>query len=179
MMQSRELKVVVQKISPLSMSGSLMRGEFMTPETARSEVLLAVKERLMTSAVKLTCMNCGSSIRGTAERARTIVGCHRCGSRMLAPLPPGDIRTITAVEDGLVKRRRLRGDDRKRLEAAVMAAHLFQQYGYKAVLCMAGRGVGPKTAGRILEMDYESDDDLVRRVFGEEVKYARTRRFWD
>jgi ATP-dependent Lhr-like helicase len=174
-----KVQLIVQKISPLSMEGSLARSEFMTPETARSEVLTAVKERLMTSAVKLTCMSCGSSMRATAERARTITGCHRCGSRMLAPLPPGDMRTIGAVEEGLVKKKKLTGDDKKRLEAAVMAAHLFQQYGYKAVLCMAGRGVGPKTAGRILSMNYEDDDDLVRRVFGEEIRYARTRRFWD
>ena len=44
---------------------------------------------------------------------------------------------------------------------------------------MAGRGVGPKSAGRILEMHYEDDDELVKRIFSEEIRFARTRRFWD
>lgn len=60
-----------------------------------------------------------------------------------------------------------------------MAAQLFSNYGYRAVLCMSARGVGPKTAGRILEVPYEDDMELVKRIFSEEVKFARTRRFWD
>ena len=41
------------------------------------------------------------------------------------------------------------------------------------------KGVGPKTAGRILEVIYDDDEELVRRIFQDEVKFARTRRFWD
>ncbi|MBN1390945.1 MAG: DEAD/DEAH box helicase [Candidatus Thermoplasmatota archaeon] len=171
-----ELKV--QRISPLSMSGSRARSEFMSSEGAGKMVIETVKERLMTTSVRLTCMNCGSTLRATAERAKDIVGCHRCGSRMLAPLPTGDLQTRAAVEKGLQKKR-LTGDDRKRFKAAAMAAQLFSSYGYRAVLCMAARGVGPKTAGRILEVLYDDDEELVRRIFQDEVKFARTRRFWD
>ncbi len=172
------MDIVIQKVSPLSMSGSLMRGEFMTPENAGSEVVQAVKERLMTSASRLTCMNCGSTLRATPERAKNIVGCHKCGSRLMSPIPPGDIKTRQAVEKGL-KKKRLSADEKKRFKAALMAAQLFSSYGYKAVLALAGRGIGPKTAGRILEVLYEDDDELIRRIFGDEIKYARTRRFWD
>jgi len=177
-LDSGKIRIKVQRISPLSMSGSKARGEFMSPEGAGREVIGSVKERLMTAAVRLTCMNCGASLRGTAERAKEIVGCHRCGSRMLAPLPAGDIKTKMAVDKGLQKKR-LTAEERKRFEAAVMAAELFSSYGYRAVLCMAARGVGPKTAGRILEVLYDDDDELVRRIFRDEVKFARTRRFWD
>ena len=59
-----------------------------------------------------------------------------------------------------------------------MAAQLFSTYGYRAVLCMAARGVGPKTAGRILEVLYDDDEELIKRIFADEVKFARTRRFW-
>jgi len=31
----------------------------------------------------------------------------------------------------------------------------------------------------ILEVLYDDDDELVRRIFRDEVKFARTRRFWD
>jgi ATP-dependent Lhr-like helicase len=175
---SGKIELVAQGISTLSVSGSTVRREFMTPENAGKEVMEAIKDRLMTTALKLTCMNCGASLRATAERSRTIVGCHRCGSRMLAPIPTGDMRTQRSVKDGLGKKR-LAGDDRKRFKAAAMAAELFSQYGYRAVMCMAARGVGPKTAGRILATYVENDDELARAIFRDEVKFARTRRFWD
>jgi ATP-dependent Lhr-like helicase len=170
--------VVIQKVSPLSMSGALMRGEFMTPGNAGSEVVKAVRERLMTTASRLTCMNCGSILRATPERARNIAGCHKCGSRLMAPIPPVDIKTRQAVEKGL-KKKRLNAEEKKRFQAALMAAQLFSSYGYKAVLALAGRGIGPKTAGRILEVLYDDEEELIRRIFGDEIKYARTRRFWD
>ncbi len=170
--------LVIQKVSPLSMSGSLMRGEFMTPGNAGSEVVQAVKERLMMEASRLTCMNCGSTLRVTSERAKGIKGCHKCGSRLMAPIPPGDLKTRQAVEKGL-KKKKLNSEEKKRFQAALMAAQLFSSYGYKAVLALAGRGIGPKTAGRILEVVYDDDEELIRRIFGDEIKYARTRRFWD
>ncbi|MFO8051252.1 MAG: DEAD/DEAH box helicase [Thermoplasmatota archaeon] len=176
---SGKVEVSLQRISPLSMSGSMVRGEFMTPENAGQEVLNSVFDRLMTTAVRLTCMNCGATLRATAERAKSVVGCHKCGSRMLAPLPTGDMRTRISVDKGLKKKERLKDEDKKRFQAAAMAAQLFSNYGYRAVLCMSARGVGPKRAGRILEVPYEDDMELVKRIFSEEVKFARTRRFWD
>jgi ATP-dependent Lhr-like helicase len=175
---SGKMEIKTQRISPLSMSGSRVRSEFMSSEGAGREVIESVKERLMGSAVRLTCMNCGGSLRATAERAKSIVGCHKCGSRLLAPLPSGDIKTKMAVDKGL-KKKKMGDEDKKRFKAAVMAAQLFSTYGYRAVLCMAARGVGPKTAGRILEVVYDDDDELIRRIFSDEVKFARTRRFWD
>jgi ATP-dependent Lhr-like helicase len=73
----------------------------------------------------------------------------------------------------------MNAEEKKSFQAALMAAQLFSSYGYKAVLALAGRGIGPKTAGRILEVVYDDDEELIRRIFGDEIKYARTRRFWD
>ena len=173
-----DIELVIQKVSPLTMSGSMMRREFMTPENASSSVVTSVRERLMTTPVRLTCMNCGSVLRATAERAKNIKGCYRCGSLLMAPIPSGDIRTRQAVEKGIA-RKRLTEDEKKRFRAAMMAAELFSEYGYRAVMALSGRGVGPKTAGRILEMVFADEDELTRKVFGEEIRYARTRRFWD
>jgi ATP-dependent Lhr-like helicase len=160
------------------MSGSMMKKEFMTPDNAGSEVIASIKERLMTNAARLTCMNCGATLRVTAERSKNIVGCHKCGSTLMAPLPPGDMKTRMAVEKGL-KKKKLNDDEKKRYKASMLAAQLFSQYGYRAVLCMAARGVGPTIASRILQTYFEDDEELVKKIFGEEVKYARTKRFWD
>jgi len=173
-----KVELVIQRISPLTMSGASQRSEFISPGSASRRIIEQVMDRLNTRHLKLVCMKCGSSLRATAERSRGVRGCHRCGSRFLAPIPAGDIRTIGAVEKG-VKGAKLRGEDGKRFRAALMAGELFMTYGYKAVLCIAARGVGPKTAGRILEGYHETDEELVRAIFGEEIRYARTRRYWE
>ncbi|MDG6226226.1 MAG: DEAD/DEAH box helicase [Candidatus Thermoplasmatota archaeon] len=177
-MADGRIEIVDQGISPMSMAGIAVRNEFISPGSAGMEIIGTVKDRLMTSAVKLTCMSCGSALRATAVRAREIVGCYRCGSMMLSPIPAGDLQTQKAVQAGLAKKK-LGEEDTKRFKAAVMASQLFATYGYRAVMCMAARGVGPKTAGRILEIPYSSDEELVRRIFSDEIKYARNRRFWD
>ena len=173
-----KIELVSQKISPLTMATSQVRSEFMTPGNAGREVIKKVGERLMRAQLKLTCMKCGATLRVTASRAKEIKACHRCGAVMLAPIPAGDLKTQKAVADG-VSGKVLKGDDRKRFRAAAMAAELFMAYGYKAVMCMAGRGVGPKTAGRILMKHFDDEDELVKEIFGQEIKYARTRRFWE
>ncbi len=173
-----KIELVSQKISPLTMATSQVRAEFMTPGNAGREVIRQVSARLMRAQLKLTCMKCGAALRVTAERTKEIECCHRCGAKMLAPLPAGDLKTQKAVAEG-VKGKVLKGDDRKRFKAAAMAGELFMTYGYKTVMCMAARGVGPKTAGRILMKHYDDDDELVKEIFGQEIKYARTRRFWE
>jgi hypothetical protein len=45
------------------------------------------------------------------------------------------------------------------------------------VKVLAGRGVGVRTAARILSGP-ERGDDLLREVFEAEKQYAKTRRFW-
>ncbi len=44
---------------------------------------------------------------------------------------------------------------------------------------MRARGVGPKTAARILAMHYETEEEFLREILSAEILYARTRRFWD
>ena len=88
------------------------------------------------------------------------------------------MKTRIAVEKGL-KKKKMNDDEKKRFKASMLAAQLFSQYGYRAVLALAGRGVGPTIASRILQTYFEDDEELVKKIFGEEVKYARTKRFWD
>ena len=46
-------------------------------------------------------------------------------------------------------------------------------------MVIAGRGIGPDTAGRILRKQLGADSDLVKAIIEAEITYARTRRFWD
>ena len=57
-------------------------------------------------------------------------------------------------------------------------ADLVLTYGKKVVVALAGRGVGPDTAIRILAKQRENDEDFLRDILEAERAFARTKRFW-
>jgi len=46
-------------------------------------------------------------------------------------------------------------------------------------MVIAGRGIGPESAGRILRKQLRDESDLVKAIIESEITYARTRQFWD
>ena len=70
-------------------------------------------------------------------------------------------------------------EEKRLIKKIIKSANLVMSYGRKAVLALAARGVGPENAGRILSMDYEDEDDFLAAILAAEVKFARTKRFWD
>jgi len=97
---------------------------------------------------------------------------------VIATLRPGDKETEKALE-----RRdsdtRLTSAQRDLVERASLSAGLVSEYGRKAAMTMAARGIGPQTAARILAKLHRSEDDLLRDILTQEKQYVRTRRFWD
>ena len=59
------------------------------------------------------------------------------------------------------------------------SASLARSYGDRAAMVIAGRGIGPETAGRILRKQLVDDSELVKAIIESEITYARTRQFWD
>tara|TARA_Y100000994_G_C15275007_1_gene268743 strand:- start:149 stop:391 length:243 start_codon:yes stop_codon:yes gene_type:complete len=59
------------------------------------------------------------------------------------------------------------------------SASLARSNGERAALVIAGRGIGPDTAGRILRKQLGDESELVKAIIEAEITYARTRRFWD
>jgi ATP-dependent Lhr-like helicase len=70
-------------------------------------------------------------------------------------------------------------DQEKRTRRVYRNASIVQAHGKRAVLALAGRGVGPDTAARIINRHREDDLDFYRDVLAKEREYARTRTFWD
>ena len=58
-----------------------------------------------------------------------------------------------------------------------LSGHLYLSYGRKALLAMAGNGIGPKTASRILRRAHD-DKTLLKLILEAEKNYAKTKRFW-
>jgi ATP-dependent Lhr-like helicase len=150
------LKVQVQHVSPMSLQGESPRGEILRPGDVDAAVLRSLEKRLTRARITLRCMNCDHEWHSTVKRAS--LQCPRCDSRMIA----------TA-----------RGSlDSRRQDELVKSASLVAEYGRQALLVLAGYGVGPRTAARILGKQLEGNA-LLKEILQAEITYSRTREFWD
>ena len=68
----------------------------------------------------------------------------------------------------------------KNMEKRILKnANLVNSYGGGAALVLAGRGIGPEVAARILAKMHADEDSLLRDIMASEINYARTKQFWD
>ncbi len=146
--------------------------------TEEEEVLRLLEERILSKRIKLVCMGDGdwSSIR-TLKTISHNVKCPLCGSKRIAVTFPNDSRLLKIVQ--MVRRGNLLSqEDEKRFKNADLVATLVANYGKQALIVMAGRGIGPKGASRILRPGL-CRIDLLRLIAKAEREYARTRPFWN
>ena len=84
--------------------------------------------------------------------------------------PPEGPMTLLSTSDPLRE---------KEWMTAWRSAGLIQNYGKRAGIVLAARGVGPTTATRILRRHLGREDDLYLSVLRAERDFERTRMFWD
>ena len=73
---------------------------------------------------------------------------------------------------------KLKPEEKKELKELMTNASLINAHGRNAVIVLSARGVGPKTAGRILSKLQRDEYDLYREIMKAEVNFAKTSRFW-
>ncbi len=79
----------------------------------------------------------------------------------------------------LVKKHDLTKEEIKDRMKMNRCANLINEYGGRAAIVLAGRGVGPDTASRILRSVYVDEDGFLRSILSAEVLYAKNKQFWD
>ena len=100
--------------------------------------------------------------------------CPGCGGVMIALLKDYERDDIKEYNKGSKDPQRVKTDKRLQKNASLVSA-----YGSTAALVLAGRGIGPEVAGRILAKMHPDEDDLLRDIMASEINYARTKQFWD
>jgi len=124
-------------------------------------------------------MHCAKwdSIRDV-ETLPEVVKCPNCRSTLVAATYHGDdaLKSIVAKKKRGTK---LTSEEEKEWLSAWRAAGLIQNYGRRAGIVLAARGVGPTTATRILRTHMTKEDDLYLRILRAEREFERTRMFWD
>lgn len=177
-MQDGAIEIRTTPISPIGIEGLENRRELMNPDRASHTILQALKARLESNQTVLVCMNCGSSIRHRIRELPNHLVCQSCGGNMLASISSFDREGRALVRKKIVKKKRLKADEQKEFKVLMTNASLVREYGKSAVVVLAGRGVGPRTAGRILGKMFTDEYDMFREVLKAEVNFARTSQFW-
>jgi len=153
-------------------------GELVVPKRAEREILLALKDRLHRKEMRLFCMNCCKWSTSTRiERLPEFPKCGNCDARLLTILPY-DSREMLAAIKKYAAGKRMKESEKRLVARAENAAALILASGKRALIVLAARGVGPKTASRILAYQFRDDDDFYRAILQAERLYARTRQFW-
>ena len=149
------------------------------PSTLGNEasVLKMMEERLLSKRFKLVCMNCNWNSVRTISTLEDDVNCPVCEGKMIAILPPSN-KSFPKIVQKKVEGTPLTKEETKEYSSRVLTAGLVAQYGKKAIIVLAGRGIGPQTASRILKPGLSERLDILKAIAKAEIEYARTRPFW-
>ncbi len=152
--------------------------DVMKPTLPKQEIFKAFAKRLLTTRVRLLCTNCADYTIVTAVKSldeRPV--CPKCGSQLIAVLRKGQIQVQKILKKRL-KKKDLGADELKHLEATRRSADLVAVYGRRAAFVLAGRGIGPQTAARILARLHPTKEKLLRDILEAEKNFVRTKKYW-
>jgi ATP-dependent Lhr-like helicase len=171
---SGAIKVKVTGMTPMGMEGINRTKELMQPLRADHTILMAMKQRLEDETLYASCIRCRSQRRLRAGDSPKRFKCEKCGGNMIAVLKEYERSNIE-----LFAKKTPDANDKKEMLRMTKNANLVNENGSKAVLILAGRGIGPDSASRILNRMHIDEDDLLRDILSSEVLYAKNKRFWD
>jgi ATP-dependent Lhr-like helicase len=164
-------------ISPLGHAGLARNYEIVAQEKPEQEIFSVFKKRLLETRVGFVCMQCGFSFGGySVQRVKRII-CTRCGARLVSTVPPRWLREAEKLVKKHIHKRTLTHEEQKLIEYMQRSSSLIITHELDAVKAIAGRGVGPRTAARILGRGH-TGDALLRDILEAERTYARNKRFW-
>ena len=168
-LQKDYIKLEATPSGPLGISDRAQK-DLLLPNFTDEEIRTQVEERLLNERVVQICMNCGDvSRRRVAKLPERTVKCH-CGGRLKAT-------SVEAMEERL--REWVKSNDPKVRDRMMRNAEIVADRGLDAVLCLVARGVGERTAIKILSrIDPGNRTRLLRAIHDAEIQYARTSRFW-
>jgi ATP-dependent Lhr-like helicase len=180
--QKGEIKIFIQRLSPISLAGlETIRG-LMVPQRADRSILMALKKRLEDTDIIFVCTNCNKSWNTSVRRADDKPKCSNCGAIKISVL-----RRYNKDQVKILTKKVKSKEEEKEVKRLHKNASLVLSYGKPAIMALVGRGIGPDTAARILRKynisSLKKSEDLqikfLRDILKAELNYARTRGFWD
>jgi len=174
LMESGGIDFEVCGISPLGSAGLQHSRELIMPRRADHSILMALKKRLEEDILYMSCLNCGNQWRISPRQAGRRITCPSCSGNMIAALHGYNRDHVK-----LLGKENPSEDEVHEIRRMFKNANLVNEHGKRALLALAGRGVGPDAAARILSGFHDDEDEFLRDILSAEITYARTKRFWD
>ena len=183
--QSGDLKIdIVQdagQCTPLAVPllDRIVPHGLLRPAVEQASILDVVKSRLLHGKLRLLCMHCGQwdSIR-TIENLPEQIRCPKCYSTLVASTFLSN-DSLGKIIQKKMRSQKLTPEESKDWMTGWRSAGLIQNYGRRAGIVLAGRGIGPTTASRVLRKHTPKEDDLYLNILKAEREFERTRMFWD
>jgi ATP-dependent Lhr-like helicase len=178
--QSKELKIIeTEGLSPIAELGFRYElQDVAKPERPEKEIFKIFKNRLMNSSVRLLCINCGKySITNYVKNIEKEPRCRKCQSKLIAVLKPHRTEAQEIVKKWL-NGKELKEEEKEKLSFIKKSADLTIVYDKDAVIAMAGRGIGPQTAARILSKPRFNEDDLFKHILEAERLFIKNKKYW-
>ena len=152
--------------------------EVMKPRMPEKEILNAFRKRLLMTRVRLLCTNCGdynliTKVKDVEEQP----ACPKCHSRLIAVISKRKISAREVVKKRS-KKKPLTEEEQKELQNVRRSADLVMIYGKRAAEVLAGHGIGPQTAARILSMLHTDKEKFYKDILAAEKQFAKTRIYW-
>ena len=174
MMANNEIELVTGRLSAIGLEGITRSKELMQPVRADHSILMALKKRLQNEVLFASCMHCGSQSRFRVGDAPKRFKCPQCGGVMIAVLKNYERDTVKLLREPALSKQ-----EKQDLQKMGRNANLVFEQGQRAVLVLAGRGIGPDTAARILRTLHTDEDEFLRDIMNAEILFAKNKRFWD
>ncbi|MFH1631236.1 MAG: DEAD/DEAH box helicase [Candidatus Aenigmatarchaeota archaeon] len=181
MIKNGDIKLKIKTGGDVSYLGELglihQFSEVMKPKIPNQEIFNAFKKRLLCTRVRLLCIHCADynlvkEVRDIEEQPE----CPKCGSRLIGIAHKN--QDITRILKKRIKKKELTPEELREFENLTRSADLVMVYGKKCIMVLAGRGIGPETAARILSHLHPDQEKLLRDVLEAEKTFARTSVYW-
>lgn len=175
-----EIKIVIESgISHLGDLGLTRQyGDMLKPHMPEDEIFRAFRKRLVNTVVRLVCANCGEytviiPVKEVDEKPE----CPSCGSGFISCLRRNQVNAAAIVKKKL-KKKPLTQEEMKEFQEIRRSSDMIMVYGKKACIALAGHGIGPETAARILSRLHTNKRKFLKDVLEAEKQFAKTRIYW-
>jgi ATP-dependent Lhr-like helicase len=165
-------------LSPIGEYGLSKRYEIVAPGRPEKEIFKAFEKRLLSTKLGLVCMNCGEIFSSsTLKNIPGKIKCRKCEAKLIGYAPYAYVNEAKDLVKKHLEDKKLTKEEEKYLNEMNDSGSLILTHGKDAILSLAGRGVGVKTASRILRKGVKGKD-LLKEILDAEKQFARTKRFW-
>ncbi len=181
--QEKKIKIEEVPVSsfdtPLSLAATEPISSNVLKLKPSSIILEKIEKRIRNTWVRLVCMRLTCKYE-KLQRIESLedIQCPLCQSRYIAVVNQHKTGTKSLLRKSVNKTIKLSKDEKKELKAAKKSADIILSFGKRAAFVLAGRGIGPTTAIRILREPHKSTEDLLTSIYHHEANFARTREYW-